>query len=75
VKNIKIGELELWDKCLFQLSDWQPHNLHHVRIDYIGTKYIVMYNFEREEEYCVSIEPYECLENKRYPMFYVSEEL
>jgi hypothetical protein len=75
MKSIAIEDLKVGETCLFQLSTWAPVNLHFVRILYVGTKYIVMHNIERDEEYCVSRCPYDIIETARTPNFYVSEEL
>jgi hypothetical protein len=34
-----------------------------------------MHNTEKDEEYCVTFCPHDCMEYGRKPMFYVSEEL
>ena len=74
MKQIAIADLTVGQQCLFQLSHWSPVNLHHVKLEYIGSKYIVMYNIVREAEYCVGVEVY-AEQGAGEPMFYVSEEL
>ena len=76
--NIQIQTLKVQDKCLFQLSHWSPVNLHKVIILYVGSRYIVMYNVDREEEYCVSIDKYDDMSGytnsvNSQPKFYVDE--
>ena len=73
MKLIPKENLTVGTKCLFQLSTWSPANLKHVTIRYIGTKYIVMLNTEKKDEYCVTIDPYDCVVQGRNPMFYVDE--
>ena len=75
MKEIKIRNLAVGGKCLFQLSTWAPSKLKHVTIRYVGDKYIIMHNTEKDDEYCVTFCPHDCMEQGRKPMFYVSEEL
>ena len=73
--RININNLNVGDKCLFQLSTWSTSNLKHSVIKYVGTKYIIMQNTEEDNEYCVTFDDHDCMINGREPLFYVSEEL
>jgi hypothetical protein len=73
MKEIHIKDLQVGRKCLFQLSTWSPVNLKHVTIRYVGAKYVVMHNTQQDEEYCVSIDAYDCALENRTPVFYVDE--
>ena len=73
MKLIPIKDLTVGERYLFQLSTWSPVNLKHVTIRYIGTKYIVMHNTAKDDEYCVTIDDHECWEQGRSPLFYIDD--
>ena len=75
MNEILVTDLAVGETCLFQLSHWAPANLHLVRIKYVGERYVVMQNLERDVEYCATHDVYDNMIEGREPKFYVSEEL
>jgi hypothetical protein len=75
MKDIEIKDLKVGEKVLFQLTHWAPSNLHFVEILFVGKTYVVMWNIERETEYCVKHKVYDGVYGDSVPKFYVSEEL
>lgn len=74
MKEIKIEDLVIGGKVLFQLSHWSPSNLHFVEILFVGKSYVVMWNVDREQEYCVKHDVFGGAYGDSMPKFYVSEE-
>lgn len=74
MKEIQIEDLNIGEKVLFQLKHWAPSNLHFVEILFVGKTYVVMWNIDRKQEYCVKHEVYYGVYGDDMPKFYVSEE-
>ncbi|APC46558.1 hypothetical protein [Alteromonas phage PB15] len=74
MKEIKIKDLKVGEKVLFQLKNWSPSNLHFVEVLFVGKTYVVMWNAGREQEYCVKHNVFDGVYGDDVPKFYVSEE-
>jgi hypothetical protein len=72
--TIPLNTLTVGTRCLFQLSNWAPANLKFVEILFVGKKYVIMLNIDKDEEYCVTVDDHDCKINNRTPNFYISEE-
>lgn len=74
MKEIKPEQLKVGSKVLFQLSHWSEPNLHFVEVLFVGKTYVVMWNIDRKQEYCVKHKVFDGAYGDQVPRFYVSEE-
>jgi hypothetical protein len=66
-----INNLTIGAKFLFQFSNWSPVNLKRVRILYKSETYVIMYNYDSKEEYCIKLDSDDLFLRIKKACFYI----